>query len=333
MNELGERTAEALRSVFGKDVSIGAVTPVDQGRGVFSHVMRAELDATPSSVAVKLLRSNANGAAALTSGAVAREVLMYEHVLPSTTGVSAPELFGVAVDGRDVPALVMQDLSSFRHADQVEGLDAKDLRAVTAELITLHSEWANRPELHSLELRRSTPSHLPIDGLERGAALLDTTWFNISAERRSALQTLAADHEIAVKAFEDEGSPTLCHGDPRGDNVAFNHDGRASLFDWQQAAIQFGEADLAWLLSTSADITTRRSVEGDIIASYAMARRQDAATTWRRYVIGMVLPGLAVLLLAQREVDDERTEAFIRTSIERIADAVIDHRVSATINS
>jgi len=332
MTNLGERTTAALRSVFGDDTAISSLTAIDHGRGVFSHVMRAELGGTPSSAAVKLLRSDANGAAAITSGAVAREILAYQQLLPATTSVSAPELFGVSVDERDVPTLVLQDLSGFRHADQVAGLDGDDLRAVAAELIALHTAWAGRAELAELEIRQSTPAHLPTDGLERGAEVLDTKWAGITAERRSALQALASHRAAAVHAFTNEDAPTLCHGDPRGDNVAFDHDGRAILFDWQQIAVQFGEADLAWLLATSVDRSVRRSVEGDILASYAMARRQDAATTWRRYVIGMALPGLAVLMLAQRAVDDERSERLVRTSIERIADAVIDLRVLDTIS-
>jgi len=332
MTNLGERTTAALRSVFGAETRIGSITPIDQGRGVFSHVMRAELGGAPSSVAVKLLKFDANGAAAITSGAVDREILAYQHVLPTTPGVSAPELFGVSIDDRDLPALVLQDLSSFRHADQVEGLSNADLRAVAVELTALHTAWAGRPELADLTVRRSAPAHLPPVGIERGVALLDTRWSDVSGERRSALQALSAHRHDAVEIFVSEGETTLCHGDPRGDNVAFDHDGRAVLFDWQQMAIQFGEADVSWLLATSVDRDTRRSAEGDVLASYAMARHQDAATTWRRYVVGMTLPGLAVLLLAQRDVDDERSERFIRTSIERIADAIIDLRVTDTVS-
>ena len=121
-----------------------------------------------------------------------------------------------------------------------------------------------------------------------------------------------------------EGGQTLCHGDPRADNVVFAEDDRAVLFDWQQMAVQFGEADLAWLLSTSTTPETRRDVEADVIASYALARGQNAATTWERYRLGMVLPGLAVLFLAQRETADERTEQLIATSLERIGIAVDD---------
>lgn len=333
MSDLGDRTTAAVRATFGDDVVIRSITPVDHGRGVFSHVMRAELDGPVPSVAVKLLRSDANGAAALTSGAVSREILAYQELLPVTEGVWSPTFFGISVDERDVPSFVMQDLSTLRHMDQVDGLTDRDLRAVTAELIALHASWAGRPELDAIDVRRSTPSHLPGEGIERGAALLDTRWANISAERRSALQALAAHREDAIRAFNAEENLTLCHGDPRGDNVAFDHDGRAVLFDWQQLAIQMGEADLAWLLATSVDRETRRSLEGDIVASYAMARQQDAASTWRRYVKGMVLPGLAVLLLAQRETDDDRSHRFIETSIERIADAVIDLGVAEAVSS
>ncbi len=333
MTNLGDRTTAAVRTVFGDGTLIKSIAPIDHGRGVFSHVMRAELDGEPSSAAVKLLRADANGAAAITSGAVAREILAYEQLLPATDGVLAPKLFGVSIDERDIPSLVLQDLSTLRHPDQVAGLSDRDVRAVTEELIALHSSWAGRPELDTLGIRRSTPALLPTEGLERGAAMLDTKWADVSGERRSALQRLAAHRDAAVLAFSSEGDPTLCHGDPRGDNVAFDHNGRAVLFDWQQVAIQFGESDLAWLLTTSVERDTRRSVEGDIIASYAMARRQDAATTWRRYVVGMVLPGLAVLMLAQRTIDDERGHRFVRSSIERIADAVIDLRVADAVSS
>ncbi len=333
MTNLGERTAAALMSVFGDQITIGSLAPVDHGRGVFSHVMRAEIGGTPSSVAVKLLRSDANGAAAITSGAVQREILAYKELLPSTEGVAAPEFFGVSIDNRDIPSLVLQDLSTFRHADQVAGLQDADLRAVIAELIALHNSWVGRPDLPGIGVRHSTPAHLPAEGIQRGAALLDTRWASVSAERRSALQALASHRQAAVEAFVAEGDPTLCHGDPRADNVAFDHDGRAILFDWQQVAVQFGEADVSWLMATSVDRAVRRSIEGDVLASYAMARRQDAATTWRRYVVGMALPGLAVLLLAQRSVDDERSESLVRTSIERIADAVIDLRLTESVTS
>lgn len=324
-------TATAIvRQVFGPDATVSEVEDIDRGRGVFSHVLRCTIRDRAHPVAIKLLRSGPNGESAVTSGAADREVLAYRTILPSTPAVSAPTCFGVAIDASGRPALVLEDLSRHRWSDQLDGLSEPDLRLVTAELIELHRRWADPSSLAAIDVRRSTPSSLGDDGIDRGLQSL-SRW-SISESCRATLGRLAEVRVEAVRAFRDEGGDTLCHGDPRGDNVAFG-DGRAVLFDWQQLAIQFGEADLAWLLATSATPDTRRSVESDLLASYALERGQDAATTWRRYVTGMVLPGLAVLFLAQRITDDERTERFIETSIERIATAVDDLGVVDFVSS
>ena len=116
--------------------------------------------------------------------------------------------------------------------------------------------------------------------------------------------------------FTDASGATLCHGDPRADNLAFDRAGAPVVFDWQQLAVQLPEADLAWLAATSLTVETRRAVERDLVAGYG--------TTMDRYRLGFVLPGLAVLLLAQREIDSDRTAAFVAASLHRIATAVSD---------
>lgn len=328
--------APIVAAVFGDDVEPASVENIDGGRGVFSHVVRCRLQSQdssrelPKTVAIKWLRDNANGASAMSSGAASREVLAYERLLPATPTVSAPRCFGVGADSRGRPALVLEDLSEERWSDQLDGLSPHDLRLVTAELICLHEQWAGAAELDTLEVRRSTPSNLPVEGIANGLRALEG--WDVAPDHVEALQRLADVRTAAVAAFVGEKAPTLCHGDPRADNVAFRHN-RAVLFDWQQLAVQFGESDLAWLLATSATPDVRRQVESDIVASYALARNQDAATTWRRYAVGMVLPGLAVLFLAQRTADDERTQRFIATSVQRIAIAVDDLGVADVVSS
>ena len=119
-----------------------------------------------------------------------------------------------------------------------------------------------------------------------------------------------------MEAFASVGPPTLCHGDPRADNLAFDADGIPVLYDWQQLAVQFGAADLAWLVSTSLTPATRRDSLEDIIEVYG--------TTIDELRLGLVLPGLAVLLLCQRETADDRTRRFIAASITRIGSALVD---------
>jgi aminoglycoside phosphotransferase (APT) family kinase protein len=330
MHPMIDTATAIVQQVFGPDASISEVEDIDRGRGVFSHVVRCTIRERAHPVAIKLLRSDPNGESAVTTGAADREVLAYRTILPSTPTVSAPTCFGVGIDESERPALVLEDLSGHRWSDQLDGLSKSDLRLVTTELIELHRRWADPSSLATVDVRRSTPSSLRDDGIDRGLESL-SRW-SIPESCRTALGRLAEVRVEAVQAFGDEGGDTLCHGDPRADNVAFGDD-RAVLFDWQQLAIQFGEADLAWLLATSATPDTRRAVESDLVASYALERGQDAGTTWRRYVTGMVLPGLAVLFLAQRTTDDERTERFIETSIERIATAVDDLGVVELVSS
>ena len=327
----GSVVGSIVEQVMGPGRTIGAEMSIDGGRGMFSHVWRCALDGPVESVAVKMLRTDGNGEAAVTSGAAAREVLAYRSILPTTPTVSAPRCFGIVDDPHGHPAFVFEDLSSHRSSDQLAGLDRGDVAAVAIELIELHEAWSGRADLDMIEVRRATPAALPDAGIERGLDVLDNEWTSVDSTLRSALRRLADHRSAAIEAFVGQDGPTLCHGDPRADNVVFDSNGRAVLFDWQQMAIQFGEADLAWLLATSVRPELRRTIESDVVASYAMARGQDAATTWRRYVLGMALPGLSVLFLAQRRTPDTRSRALVRTSIERIATAIDDVGLVASL--
>ncbi len=320
-----------IEQVFGPGHKVRSIDEVDRGRGVFSHVLRCTIDGHEDPVAVKLLRSDANGAAAIAMGAAAREVLAYETILPATPTVCAPRCYGIASDASGRPAFVLEDLSGHRWSDQLDGLADLDVRAVVAELIALHLKWTDPSTLATIDVRRSTPSLLADEGVDAGLRALES--LAVEPAHRDALTRLADVRPAAVRSFNEEGGATLCHGDPRADNVAFATGGRAVLFDWQQMAIQFGEADLAWLMATSVTPAVRSTIESDVVASYAIARGQDAATTWRRYVLGMVLPGLSVLFLAQRSSSDDRTRHFIDLSIQRISTAVDDLDVVGQISS
>jgi len=92
------------------------------------------------------------------------------------------------------------------------------------------------------------------------------------------------------------------------------------VFDWQQIAVQLGESDLAWLAATSLTVPIRRGAEGDLVAA--------AGGSFDRYRLGLALPGLAVLLLAQRELPAPRARRFVAVSLERIAAALADNETS-----
>ncbi len=347
-----------LATVWPNPPVVVKTSGVDADRGVFSTVFRAtfaEPFAPPGhptplrSVAIKSTRSDANGRSAVQSGAVARETLAYQHLLPRSPQVRHAHWFGERTNADGSVDAVLEDLSAQRWVDQMDGLEPADVLAVTAELAALHDAWRgdalDHPDLAHISLRHHTPRHLPVAGLERGlAAIAELEGLRaLQSAPLDALRDLAAARDRLVAAFIAEPGSTLCHGDPRADNLCFEKApesgvrprsgqmARAVLFDWQQIAVQFGEADLAWMMATSVVPNRRREIEAAVVAEYGLARGQDAATTWHRYRLGMVLPGLAVLLLAQRQRSNPSVERFVTTSVARIATAVNDLAVSEIV--
>ena len=303
---------------------IDRIDQVGIGRGVFSSVLAVKLSWTigggPSSVVVKVPAPGANGEAAISSGACRREALAYRDVLPHSP-VRHPACYLVHRDG-EAASFVLEDLSEYRSVDQLDGLAPADATRLAEALARFHAHWANEPSLFDLPLRRSTPSTLGDDVVRDGLEALATRWSHaVGPDVQRAFEGLVDDRARLVEAFTTAAPSTLCHGDPRADNVAFDPTGAPVLYDWQQMAIQFGPADLAWLAATSLAPPVRRATERDLIEAYG--------TTIDHYRLGMLLPGLAVLVLAQREAGSDRAGRLIATSIVRIGTAIADLDVAS----
>ncbi len=211
--------------------------------------------------------------------------------------------------------------------DQNEGLDPADACRLMVALGQLHDRFA-ATDLDDLPVRRAAPSVFGADGLRPGLEALARRG---NQELVPTFSRLVEFRDPLVEAFTNAGSPTLCHGDPRADNLAVAPDEQVVLFDWQQMAVQLGEADVAWACGTSLTVEARRRHEAAIVETYATGRNLDPATTFERYRLGYVLPGLAVLFLAQRTSPDAVTSRMISNSIERIGTAITDLDVPAVI--
>lgn len=296
------------------------VSDANHGRGVFATVLRARLawteaEAGPESVVIKLPDPGDNGRAAAASGAYRREALAYREVL-DVSPITSPHAYLVRSHG-DLASFVLADLGDHRIVDQLEGLEADDAGAVALELARFHRFWQSSPALGRLDVRRATPLAFDPAALRRGLDVLRTRWADdVGEATSSAFADLLDQRDRLVEVFASWGPVTLCHGDPRADNLAFDPVDTPVLYDWQQLAVQFGAADLAWLVSTSLTPTVRRESLDDLIAQYG--------TTIDDVRLGLVLPGLAVLLLCQREIVDGRTRRFIATSLTRIGSALVD---------
>ncbi|MDH3301534.1 MAG: ecdysteroid 22-kinase family protein [Acidimicrobiia bacterium] len=317
-----------VRAAYGTDAIVTARVDVGGGRGTFSDVIRLDLagtDAVPATAVAKLPADNVNRDAAASSGAYRREAEAYGHLLPLSP-VARPELHAM-VTADDTAAFLLQDLTPLRRVDQLTGLGPADTAAVAETLERFHRFWRRRVEtpggpVDELAIRRSTVAGFSLDSVARGLAMVRDRWIDVTADEADVFSKLVANAPALVDAFTHAATaePTLCHGDPRADNLCFAGDGSAVLFDWQQIAVQFGEADLAWLMATSLDPEVRRSCADNVV--------RDHGADFDRFRLGLVLPGLAALLLAQRQADHERTRRSISTSLRRIAAALADYEVA-----
>ncbi len=321
-----ERARAAAATVF-PERTIASIDDLNRGRGVFSEVIRVvfEPEATasgePPSIAVKLAVDGPNGDAARRSGGYDREALAYRSLLPHLA-VTTPRCFGVLDDPRG-PTFVLEDLSGHRAVDQLDGLGTDDAVAVASTLGTLHrSPLADSAE--AMSIRQNTVAGLDPTALELGLMTLRERWGqSVDREALGAFERLVAEHAAASGRFAAAGPVVLCHGDPRADNLVFG--ATPILFDWQQIARQPGVGDLAWLAATSLEPDVRRLAEPSMLETYRSA--SGTAVGHDDYRAGFALPGLAVLYLAQRDAADDRTKAFIGTSLRRIGQALVDLEV------
>ncbi len=293
--------------VLGISLEGAEATLIGAELGVFSTVYRVSGDFP--SVVVKLPRSGPNGDAARSMGAYEREQVAYEHLL--IEGLRVPKCFGVAQTAHG-PAFVLEDLSSFGAVDQIDGLAATEAMAIVDPLYECHAAISVEAAL-AHRVRSITPRAFDPDALRRGLELVPN---------RAVFENLLSQRSERIEAFAALEDPVVCHGDPRADNLVISPS--VKLFDWQQIAVQAGETDLAWLAATSLEPRVRRSCEGDIVSRYALRTNRSFDRAWDRYQKSMIVPGLAVLMLAQRRAEG-RLQKLVEVSIERIASAVTDH--------
>lgn len=306
---MGETTrAVAIATeVMGDSMAGAAASRVGAELGVFSVVFRVA--SASGSVVVKLPRSGPNGDAARSMGAYRREQVAYEHLL--IEGLRVPTCYGVVLTD-DGPAFVLEDLSSFGAVDQIDGLAATEALAIVDPLYECHAAISVENAL-AQGVRSITPRGFDPVALARGVDLVPNS---------DVFARLLAEREQRVESFARLDQPVVCHGDPRADNLVLSP--TVKLFDWQQIAVQAGEADLAWLAATSLEPRVRRSCEGDLVSRYALRTNRSFDQAWDRYQKSMIVPGLAVLMLAQRRTEG-RLQRLVEVSVERIAAAVTDH--------
>ena len=216
-----ELLTEGLAAVLGADVTVLAREPnAYAGRSPSEFVT-----CTASGETLHLFCKYENGRAK-----VAYEAAVYREVL-EPAGVASARFYGThAADGN--MCLVLGDLGQLPHLGEIG--DFESMTAAAGWLGRMHASCEAKPFLHEL----GPDDHLGFmhEGLAEAARTGDAApWLTRLGERFRELAPRLLDADKVV-----------CHGDFYTHNVLLE-EGRVYLVDWEEAALDMGETDLACL--------------------------------------------------------------------------------------
>ncbi len=267
--------ASWLESILGVGIAHAEVEPIGAGAGFASSVYRIRLEyhdldaGFPQTLIWKTISSDERTRHFLTTlGAYEIEATFYGCAAEKVE--IAPRAYFSEFDRESATfCLVIEDLSSMKSGDQIEGCAFEQALDVARETARLHSGfWSKRVDwapafdegsryferMHSAAWRRLART---VEGIPEG--LVEAA--QCVAPRVSDIKTRLSREPV-----------TLLHGDLRLDNVFFNSEPGASgvkLIDWQAIRMGRGIYDLAYFLSTSVPVEMRRQRQDELIEAYA----------------------------------------------------------------
>jgi hypothetical protein len=203
-----------------------------------------------------------------------QEVTFYNEIAGSV-GVPKPACYFAAVvkeSGEYI--IVLEDMRRYRAGDQLAGIALHETKRVIDALVPLHvAFWGNTDQ----DLLRDV-MHVDTIWMEQYMKSVEGSWRNcvtqfgycIPAEVARSVADYVGGLRCLHKMMGDR-TQTLVHGDPRLDNIMFNEGAQGTsvvLLDWQTLLINNPLHDLALILSMSATIEIRRSIEDEMVHYY-----------------------------------------------------------------
>ena len=218
-------------------------------------------------------------ASARRSGSHQRELRFYDELAP-TTPVRVPHVYGSWYDTDSAEFLIVQEAVEVDPTvDQIVGIDVARASLVLSEVARLHATWWDHPRLGSLDWLPRLDSDARRQNL---ATIARTGWDPLCELLGDALTPAeqALGQELPERVDDTlvrlaRLTPTLVHSDLRADNLLFSPDGTTvTLVDWQGAGVGPAGWDLAYLLSQSLDVETRRAHERLLLERYVLEARR-----------------------------------------------------------
>ncbi|WP_422747947.1 phosphotransferase [Mycobacterium sp. WMMD1722] len=335
-------TAEWLSDVMDADVRAVELEQIAVGVGLLGRLFRAHLQGpdVPDSVVIKMPTLDARARSALCEdlGLYLREIRFYQHIGVANPLRPATPYFAAIDEATHDFVLVLEDLARLRTVDQIVGCAAADAETVVDAIAAHHAHWWDNEELMRLSWLVSfgDPTFVAVTAANYRAAwpaLLNT----LDVDLTPAVRTYGERFASLIPWFLSELArppQTFLHGDLRLDQLFFAtgaDDPPVTALDWQITGKGRGAYDLAYFLTQSLSIETRRACEAGLIERYAqrLAERgisYPAPQLWRDYRLttGWCF-AYPVLAAGRVDIVNDRQLALVRAMFTNAVTALGDH--------
>ncbi|WP_179468855.1 protein kinase family protein [Mycolicibacterium vinylchloridicum] len=335
-------TAGWLSEILGSEVRHCRLEQIGIGVGLLGRLYRAHLEGpgAPASVVVKFptLDERARSTVCEDMEFYLRETSFYREVGQANPLPPARPYFVAFDDATHDFVLVLEDLGRLRVSDQIVGCTVADAESVVDAIAGHHAYWWESERLAEYSwLRPYTDGPMP-----RVVAR------NFTAAWPRFLDTVGADLSPAMKSFGERfpslvpwylqqiarAPGTFLHGDLRLDQLFFAvdaSDAPVTALDWQVTSVGRGAYDMAYFLSQSLAIDTRRRCEADLIQRYAqrlaehgIAYSPDELMRDYRLTTAWCF-AYPVIGTGQVDIANERQRQLLLTMLSGAATAIEDH--------
>jgi aminoglycoside phosphotransferase (APT) family kinase protein len=339
-------TAALARRIGPARVTSCPATPI--GTGQVADTVRLVLGydppgAGPATCVVKLpSASAASRSVARATHAYAIEAGFYRDLAPHLP-VRRPACFHAGYDDRTGGyAVLLEDLSGARPADQLAGCDAGEIAAATVQLARLHATHWGDPAVAALPWM---PAHDQASAarMETFVASVRVRFLRRFGDRLHPEVTALVDRFIprVGRYLADRPGPrTVVHGDFRADNLMVDGTG-VIVLDWQTVGYEPGVTDLAYLLGASVTTDERRRIEAGIVGLYTDELRERGVdlspdgcwAAYRRYAFdGLLMVLFASALVARSDRGDEMFVAMANRHGRHALDLDAEEFLTASVN-
>jgi aminoglycoside phosphotransferase (APT) family kinase protein len=237
----------------------------------------------------------------------ANEARFYEQI----EGGPAPRSYHVASDG-DLVVLVLEDLTSGRHGDELLGCSLDDAALVLEGMAALDLPGDGFPRWGDRLARRQERYDAAVD------VFLERHGDRFPAEIRTLAQALRGRLAQVVSPL---AAGRLIHGDLHLDNVIFDGE-RLVIIDWQTACVGHPTLDFVNFVYSSLTIDDRRAIEAELKPELLP---QGVINAFAGHVLWFARPDLHELEGRERALADQAL------SDGRLVSGLLDHGTLALV--